>query len=109
MFFFFFSLFCIDPVYVCAISLMCRFDQPLCIFLLQTNNSIFDRLFTNNLLHMAPPLRPACSIFFGVNSFAFSIEIVSNQILLQPSACKRTSTAYLSFWLSEKQTVVTTV
>lgn len=43
--------FCIDPVYVCAISLMCRLYQPLCISLLQKNNSIFDRLFTNTLLH----------------------------------------------------------
>jgi len=35
---------CIDPVFVCAIDLMCRLYQPFVFSLLQKNNSIFDRL-----------------------------------------------------------------
>lgn len=90
--------------FVCAISLMCRFYQLLCIlFSTQKNNSI-DRMFTNIIFNDAPPapatqypppLLPFQNIYFRVTSFAFAFEIIPIQILLLPRAVDRTLT-YLS-------------
>lgn len=65
---------------------MCRLYQPLCISLLQKNNSIFDRLFTNTLLHKSPlPLSFETYFCFWVTSFAFFFMNLSNKTP-QPSA-----------------------
>lgn len=54
---------------------MCRLYQPLCISLLQKNNSIFDILFTNILLHKSPlppfPFRVFFLCVFGKPALPF--------------------------------------